>query len=500
MDIYDLYKPFRNQLRRLALRPSLHRIWAYQRRVDTSGVFKLRLNGGQWATIYVWELQLLCREIVLHAAGDDDALASTNGLISFVNHIRRIDEQISARTVNSGASAMKALHPLIQKQARWQHVRYEAIMFRAFQIYDAPDLNPIVEPAIGLPVRALYTLAMAISGALSQVSYTNAAQDYEAFKVSGEMRDAFFQRVGTTVEQLREALRALQRYDESWAFTWNALEKYPLINLDGHHSLQYFCPFPELLLRRVSEGLFYDMLNSTPDFGNKYGRAFERYVGMVLDEIFGCEPFVVVGEQPYKVNGNVRHGVDWIVGDGTGSIFIECKARRLKQEAREITDGKALQRSLDDLARAVVQLYRNVDDAIKGSTQWKPNGLPIFPFVVTYEDWYLFTPHVADHLLECVRRQFAEANMQPGLLEAMPFFVTSITEFEKAGQAIAHLGIQRFCAARAISEYRHFHLSSFASTEFPDEAISYRPLLQESWQAIFSHLPHIHGQLFDESQ
>ncbi|WWL67594.1 hypothetical protein V4E86_14050 [Burkholderia pseudomallei] len=498
MDIYDLYKPFRNQLRKLALCPSLHHLWAYQRAVDTSGVLKLSLHGGQWLHVYVWELQLLCREIVLHAAGNEDALANTSGLIRLVNHIRRIDEQISARTVSSGASAMKALHPLIQKQARWQHVRYEALMFRAFHIYDVPDLNPIVEQTMGLPVRAIYTLAMAIGGAARQVSYTNAAQDYVAFKVSHGMRDAFFQRVGTTVEQLREELYVLQRYDETWAFTWNTLEKYPLINLDSYRSRQFVCPFPDLLLRRVTEGLFYDLLNSTPDFGNKYGRAFERYVGMVLGEIFGCEPFVIVGEKPYKVNGNIRHGVDWIVGDRTGNIFIECKARRLKQEAREIVDGEALQRSLDDLARAVVQLYRNVDDAIRGRTQWSPNGLPIFPFVVTYEDWYLFTPHVVDHLLECVRRQFAEAGVESGLIETMPFFVTSIEEFEKAGQAIAHLGIQRFCAARAISEYRHFHLSSFASTEFPDEAISYRPLLQESWQAIFSHVPHILEQLSDE--
>ncbi|WP_186128544.1 hypothetical protein [Burkholderia gladioli] len=492
MDIYDLYKPFRNQLRKLALRPSLHRIWAYQRGVDTSGVLRLRLHGGQWIHIYVWELLLLCREIVLHAAGSDDALASANGLVSLVNHIRRIDEQISASTVASGASAMQALHPIIHKQARWQHVRYEAILFRAFHIYDAPELAPIVDQTMGLSVRAMYTLAMAIGGAARQVSYTNAAQDYEAFKVSHGMRDAFFQHVGATASQLRNELQEVpQQYDERWAFTWNALEKYPLINLDGSGSPRFFCPFPDLLLRRVSEGLFYDLLNSTASFGDKYGRAFERYVGLVLNEVFRGGEFVVLGEQPYKVNGSIRHGVDWIVGDTTANIFMECKARRLKQQAKEFADGEALQRSLEDLARAIVQLYRNIDDALKGYANWRPNGLPIFPFVVTYEDWYLFAPHVVDQLFEYVRCQLAEAGLAQSLVETMPFFVTSISEFEKAGQAIAHLGIQRFCAARAISEYRHFGLGSFASTAFQNEDISYRPLLQESWRAIFSHLPHI---------
>lgn len=36
MDIYDLNKPCANRLRRLALRPPLERIWAYQRAAQTS--------------------------------------------------------------------------------------------------------------------------------------------------------------------------------------------------------------------------------------------------------------------------------------------------------------------------------------------------------------------------------------------------------------------------------------------------------------------------------
>jgi hypothetical protein len=77
----------------------------------------------------------------------------------------------------------------------------------------------------------------------------------------------------------------------------------------------------------------------------------------------------------------------------------------------------------------------------------------------------------------------------------MPFFVTSIAEFEKAGQAIAHLGIRRFCLACSDSGHRHFQLSGFASIGFPHETINYRPLLQESWKKLFAHIPHILTQL-----
>ena len=124
MNIYDLYKPFRNQLRKMALRPALEHIWQYQRRAAISGVIKVRTKvDDSDFEIYVWELHLLCREILLHAAGDQNTISTPFGLIQMINHIRRINEGISKRTINSGDDAMRALHTLIHQQARLQYSR-----------------------------------------------------------------------------------------------------------------------------------------------------------------------------------------------------------------------------------------------------------------------------------------------------------------------------------------------------------------------------------------
>lgn len=495
MNVNELYKPFRNRLKRLALRPSLERIWGYQRLADVSGSLKLWVRGGQWFEIYVWELHLLCREIVLQAAGTEDGLSSVDGLLRLVNHIRRIDTQISAHTVNSARTAMEALHPRIHQQARWQHADYGAAIFRAHHIYGSPAIAPIFERVMGAPVHVLYTLALILGGASRRSPYTAPAQDYGEFGVSAPMRDALLRRIAVTSGQIRDELRALACYDETWAYAWNALEKYPLIRLDVNGTPGLCCPLPDLLLRRVTEGLFYDLLNTDKHFGNLYGKAFEQYVGVVLEEIFDPKRFVIHPEQVYTVNKQQKHGVDWIVSDTTGNLFLECKARRMTREAKQITDGDALEASIDELARAVVQHYRNIDDAVNGLTNWTPNGLPIYPIVVTYEDWYLFAQHVVDQLIAAVRQRLADAGLAPDLVETRPFFVTSVAEFEKAGQAVAQLGIRRFCDACALSAHRHFQLSGFAPIGFPDTEITYRPLLQESWQTIFAHIPHVLAQL-----
>lgn len=82
-----------------------------------------------------------------------------------VDHIRRISEGISARTISSVDDAMRALHTLIHQQARWQYPQDEARMFRAFHIYNDPELAPIFERITDLSVREMFFLAMGIAGA-----------------------------------------------------------------------------------------------------------------------------------------------------------------------------------------------------------------------------------------------------------------------------------------------------------------------------------------------
>ncbi|ARL09219.1 hypothetical protein BOC45_10565 [Burkholderia pseudomallei] len=160
----------------------------------------------------------------------------------------------------------------------------------------------------------------------------------------------------------------------------------------------------------------------------------------------------------------------------------------MKQDAKETSNGESLNKSLDELAEAVVQLYANIDDAIKGISKWVPNGLPVYPIVVTYEDWYLLTPQVVEKLNEYVRSRLEEKELPRALVETMPFFVTSINEFEMAAQDIAYLSIQRFCAAGIAKEYRHFQLSALAAAEFPTEARPRRRLLENSWAEIFPEM------------
>jgi hypothetical protein len=493
MKIYDLYKPFRNELRKMALQSALANIWRYQNLVAASALIKLPTGiSGPVFEFYVWELHTLCREILLNASGNEDTLSTPNGLIKMINHIRRINQGISERSLNSGDDGLRVLHTLVHQQARWQYSRDEARLFRAYHIYSDHELAPIFKQATDLSVRDMFLMAIAMAGAGTRQAGTNASQDYSAFGISQDARDRFFSMTGRTLADIRHRLEQLRRDDEGWEFTWNPLEATPFVNVDDNRTPMFWCPLPQLLLRRVTEGLFYDLAEGAKTFkikyGNEYGHAFERYVGRVISEVLHADDFSITKEQPYKVGKADKHGADWIVSDSTGNLFIECKTRRMKQGAKETSGGESLDKSLDELAEAVVQLYANIDDAVKGKSTWVPNGLPLYPVVVTYEDWYLLTPQVVETLNEHVRSRLEKKGLPKELLKTMPFVVTSINEFEMAAQDIAYLSIRRFCAASTAKEYRHFQLSALATAEFPTEARPHRRLLEDSWAEIFPEM------------
>lgn len=185
-----------------------------------------------------------------------------------------------------------------------------------------------------------------------------------------------------------------------------------------------------------------------------------------------------------------KHGADWVVGDGTGHIMFECKTRRMRLNAKISPESEDLEESLEDLADAVVQHYRNIMDAKQGLSHWIPDKLPIYPIVLTYEDWRLFSPHVVHSLHRLVDHRLRRLDLSD-LMQESPFVVSSIADFETAGQATAEIGIAKFFSAKVRTPYRHFSLTDVAAQLFPEVRIGYKRLFPKSDQEMWGDLSHL---------
>lgn len=491
LDIRKLYRPLQLRLLSLDLRTLLHLIWFAQSRFQGASELEVRNETESIGKIYYWELVLLSREALLNCApGVRKRKLNEAGLVKLVNLVRGIEEAISRRTVSSGDDALQALHPLVHQQVRWQNMRDWDRMYRAFRIYGHSEMQPIVEKTIGLRLASARTLAMAIVGGATSSPMVSSKIDYSLVGVPAGEQRAFFKMVGSHRGKIKKILEDSRRIDTGWARSWNALESTPLVNIDADNPTDYICPLPALLLLRVTEGLFYDLVKSGEKFGKPYGHAFESYVGEVLSAQFKGPICRVAPEHPYYVGKNRKLGVDWTISDPTGHIMIECKTRRMRLSAKELGDSDDLQQSLEELSESIVQHYRNISDAKKGRTRFVNDGLPIYPFIVTYEDWRLFAPHVVNRLYRLVEDKLFPLDLIE-LMQSSPFTVTSIEEFEKAGQAIAQIGIAKFCAERTKLPFRHFGLGGYADHAFPDIDVTYSRLFPNSDFQMFGHLAHL---------
>lgn len=163
------------------------------------------------------------------------------------------------------------------------------------------------------------------------------------------------------------------------------------------------------------------------------------------------------------------HGIDWVLSDNTGHLFIECKTKRLTLNAKTLSDRIALNIDLDVMAKAIVQHYRNIEDAINGKTKWVPDGLPIYPMVLTLEDWFMISPRVHEMLNKHVCRLLAEAGIHMNVLKEMPYTIASAYEFEITSQIIAQVGIFSMMSNKTIPEKQGWALLPLATNDFKEE-------------------------------
>lgn len=225
-------------------------------------------------------------------------------------------------------------------------------------------------------------------------------------------------------------------------------------------------------------------------FDNPYGNAFQNYIGDVIKSTCAPPKFRILSEQAYYVGSNKMHGVDWILSDSTGHLFIESKAKRLTMQAKIESDTTALSKDLEVMAAAIVQHYRNILDALDGKTDWRQDGKPVYPLVLTLENLFLFTPRVDELLRGYVRRRLDEANIAQDVLTKMPFTLASAEEFEAAIQLIARKGIAPLMSNKTNDEKEKWSLMPFLQTEYRDELAGLRwNLFEDEWSQLLPDPP-----------
>lgn len=231
--------------------------------------------------------------------------------------------------------------------------------------------------------------------------------------------------------------------------------------------------------------MYYDLI-SVPAFANLFGDSFQSYVGEVVR--VAAPSLVAHEERKYSIGGREKRTVDWIVSDGAkSSLFIECKAKRIRHAAKQtLSDTAALEEDIGIMASAVVQTYKTIKDCLDGHyPHFRMEAeARVYPCVVTLEDWHMHGPVMYGLLREMVHAKMAEEGLPDDYTTKMPYSIWPIDHFEVGLQVVNEIPIASFMDGKLLDKgMQDWEWGPYMSSKFKGKRDS---LFDEEYGKLFA--------------
>ncbi len=491
--MYQLYKPLRNYLRQQSLIESLITVHAWIQHLQSGIDLPTRLTHPQMRYtkdryrlgISEWELDTLCREIVLNSPlRAASAISDWASLAKAINGIKLIEEEVWGE-LGDAEKILLELHRLSHRQFPWQNPMTQPDFIRYFKIFKTPELDALVTANTGLPTVDLFPIALSISGHLLRGPFVAYPLNNDLNSIPNDVLNTFIERFSLSFSELQARTKAAQQYDINWAYSSNPLRDRPLFQMQVNGALNYMCPIPPFLMRRLTDGIYYELVGS-PGFSKAFGSAFQKYVGEVVEAVrMRKATLTSLPECEYRISSNRKDTIDWIVEDSSASLFVECKAKRMIVQAKiDLNSTEALDKELKTLSSFICQAYRTLSDALGGHyPHWKFRDLPIYPVIVTLDDWYVFGPATLGKVDKFVRETLEAEGVELSLLDKYPYTLCAVHEFEVGTQVMAFRSINEVMRKKTSGEAHTWSLGPHLRSEFRDDIKQHVDMLfRDDWR------------------
>ncbi|MBI1833894.1 MAG: hypothetical protein HYR90_03630 [Candidatus Andersenbacteria bacterium] len=499
-EIFAAYKPLRNYLRQLNLIDALATIRSYSQYLWLQKPFPIDVDV-HWdalrqspRVINNWELETLAREIIINSPQFTQArydLRKQNHLANAINKVKDFENDLT-KIYRGKINVLVEIHRMAHRQFPWQiHGFNKIYLTRYFKIFSYPALDKIVKETTGLTTQEIYLLGIATLGvyvtkfSLFYPPEINLGQD----DLDVSKLDLFLKLFSTDYESLKVKLQSPteRSIDEKFFYYHDSFKIYPLIriNISGQDSL--ICPMPALLFWRVTNGIYYELCRQS-GFDTVFGESFEYYIGEVLEKANKDNKFVIYPQEQTQSFNAPK--IDWIADQDDAALFIECKTKRLTMPAKvELFDSSELEKQLDIIADAALQIYKTIQYYQAGkykSPKYKYNGSKaIFPIVVILEDWFLMGDPLRK-VQKKVEEKMKAAQLPVEWLTEKPFTVMSVQEFEHGAQIIQSRGVKTVMQGKVFDpEKSSWCFDPYLRNSFQDDLNKTIHLFPDDYRTIF---------------
>lgn len=489
------FKPLRNYLRKFNLTSMLQAIWYLANHIEFHNDLPPYLREanpfGKWdwmqLRFFLWELDTLAREAILHC--DIERGQEVNEwryVRDALNKVKRTEEDALDIEEHSVFSEMSRI---AHRQFHWQQGVTHPQLIRARKLYRHPEMDSVVRHIYGSSTEQVAQGGFAALATYMKYFAVEPRWFESAEKLLGNDIRPIIANLTSDYETLRKSAFETRSLNMNWAYTFNPLWLHPLISVENGNRI--ICPMPGLLSRRFTNGLYFDVAGHDVNVLSAHlGPAFQSYVGEVI-KVAGAGEYQIIPEERYGPKKAQKDTVDWIVQDATASLFIEVKVLKMGVAAKTfLAPEEVVTREFKKMAKAIGQLYATLAEALKGEYPlWKNIGQPVYPLIVSMDNWNLFTHMVQGELDKLVIEELDRRGVDKALLETNRFTVCSIDEFEVAIQVMRQVGICQFIKGMTVGDKVGWLFSGYLRSEFSTELAKTIPLFPDEREKILPIRP-----------
>lgn len=307
-----------------------------------------------------------------------------------VNYIRQLENAESGMYLKR-FKILNELHRIGQRQFSWQRGYFNIPqLYRYSFLYGQGACAGHFEREYGISYNDFSLIGFCLHAAALESPWLKTDYDMTALKVTSEKVRRALDLLSIPLSSAREMATKLVNENGGGllpvAYKPNILRRFPLIRF-GQNEERMRTPIPQLIVLRITSGIYYDLVAGPGNLRNDASDRFEVYCA---DLIAKTMPKLSVSRSvKYKVEGNEISSPDILIERECGIVVaIECKATKLSFKAQFAEDPIVESRAgYEEVAKGIFQLWRYFSHARRGLLGGSLVEADAHGVVLTLDSW-----------------------------------------------------------------------------------------------------------------
>jgi hypothetical protein len=413
--------------------------------------------------IYKWELETLANEALAtpkrthRRRGGTRTLntRSYNAVVNMANVLGKLENAEDVQGLKE-RSVLREMARIANRQFDWQRGYLNLPQFyRNAFVYGQGACADYFKAQHSITINQLSLVGFCMHTMLAENPVFRRRTDLSAVDVDSDVLERALVLIAKPISAMRALAAEERRKGYFTAYRPSVLRRFPCI-MFGDENDRVRAPLPQLILERVTSGVFYDVVGGGGAVRHDYGRRFEEYCIKYLRAML---PTLNWREEvKYRARGSEMSTSDILLVEGVElGLAIECKATRMAYRAK-FGDGD-LDGGFEEIIKGVFQLWRFFSHCRRGLTGLTINKDAVGA-VLTLDNWLQMANPLQDEVLSAASEMAAAKDPEIVEEDKRPITFFGITSMESTLATATSKSFLQAVRAAATAEFRGRLLSN----------------------------------------